>query len=167
MQDSHASPRLRPPRNPVERRAVTWWATQAALWWGGIVVVLAVAAAVIGPARFWLLLAAAVTAVVCLVDALVVSRVRFRVHRWEVTDDAVYARTGWFMQEWRVAPMSRIQTVDTKRGPLEQRFGLSTVTVTTASAHGAIKIPGLDHRMADDLVQTLTAITQATPGDAT
>ena len=167
MRNSSSTLRLRPPRNPVERRVVTWWATQAVAWWGTILLVLVSTALFVTPARPWLLLAAGVVLVVLLVDAVLVSRVRYRVHRWEMTDDAVYARSGWFMHEWRVAPMSRIQTVDTKRGPLEQRFGLSTVTVTTASSAGAIRIPGLDHVAAEDMVQTLTAITQATPGDAT
>ena len=60
-----------------------------------------------------------------------------------------------------------IQTVDTDRGPLEQLFRLSSVTVTTASAAGPIKIVGLDHELAADLVQRLTRTTQATAGDAT
>ena len=82
-------------------------------------------------------------------------------------DDAVYTRTGLLWREWRVAPMSRTQTVDTQRGPLEQVFGLATVTVTTASAKGAVTIPGLDHELASDVVEQLTRTTQATPGDAT
>jgi membrane protein YdbS with pleckstrin-like domain len=89
------------------------------------------------------------------------------VHRWEVTDEAVYVRTGALWQEWRIAPMSRIQTVDTVRGPLEQAFRLATVTVTTASAKGAVRIEGLDHEVAAELAQRLTRITGATPGDAT
>ncbi len=79
----------------------------------------------------------------------------------------MYVRTGYFWQEWRIAPMSRIQTVDTVRGPLEQVFRLATVTVTTASAKGAITIAGLDHEVAADLARRLTRIAQATPGDAT
>lgn len=63
--------------------------------------------------------------------------------------------------------MSRIQTVDTVRGPLEQLFGLATLTVTTASAKGALKIEGLGHETAADLAERLTRITQDTPGDAT
>src|SRR4051794_41629800 len=63
-------------------------------------------------------------------------RWRFAVHRWEAAPDAVYTQSGWFDQERRIAPVSRIQTVDTERGPLEQLFGLSSVTVTTASAAG-------------------------------
>jgi uncharacterized protein len=99
--------------------------------------------------------------------SIVVPIWRYKIHRWEATEDAVFAKTGWLWQEWRVAPMSRIQTVDTERGPLEQLFRLSSVTVTTASAAGPIKIAGLDHVQAADLVQRLTRTTQATPGDAT
>ncbi|WP_083683992.1 MULTISPECIES: PH domain-containing protein [Actinoalloteichus] len=119
------------------------------------------------PARPWVgpvLIGASVLGVAYLA---VVPAWRYAVHRWEATEEAVYVRTGWFVREWRVAPISRIQTVDTVRGPLQQVFGLATVTVTTASAHGAIYLVGLDHRIAADLTTDLTRITQATPGDAT
>nr|WP_249419816.1 PH domain-containing protein [Rhabdothermincola salaria] len=92
---------------------------------------------------------------------------RLRVHRWEVTEEAVYALTGWWVLEWRVAPISRIQTVDTIRGPLEQVFGLATLRVTTASSAGAIDVVGLDDEVAARVAERLTAITQRTPDDAT
>ncbi|MCP2262254.1 hypothetical protein LX15_005988 [Streptoalloteichus tenebrarius] len=107
------------------------------------------------------------TAVLGAVGCVVIPRWRYRVHRWEATPEAVYTRTGWFVQDWRVAPLSRIQTVDTKRGPLQQMLGLATVTVTTASAAGPLEIPGLDLEVAQRLVEELTAATQATRGDAT
>ena len=53
------------------------------------------------------------------------------------------------------------------RSPLQQLFGLSGVMVTTASAHGAVKIKGLDRHVAADLVEQLTRSTEATPVDAT
>jgi uncharacterized protein len=159
--------RLRPPHHRVERRAIWWWTTQELL--GALIpaLVLGVLAIILGPARFWLLLAMIVVLAVGVPYAIAVPRWRYAVHRWEATEDAVYVKTGWLWQEWRVAPMSRIQTVDTERGPLEQLFRLSSVTVTTASAAGPIKIVGLDHELAADLVRRLTATTQAAPGDAT
>lgn len=63
----------------------------------------------------------------------------------------MYTRAGWVRQQWRVAPMTRIQTVDTVRGPLQQLFGLSTVVVTTASAAGPLRIEGLDHGLAHSI----------------
>lgn len=167
MTSGTSGTRLRPPRNPVDRRAVGWWSTDLLLLVAAPVAVLVLLGVLIRPARFWLLAPAVLLAAIGLVAVLVLPRWWFRVHRWEVTDTAVYTRTGRFWQEWRVAPLSRIQTVDTRRGPVEQRFGLATVVVTTASAKGAVTMPGLRHALAEEIAEQLTAATQAVPGDAT
>lgn len=160
--------RLRPPVHRVHRTAVTWWRARILLAGAAAVAVPAVTALLLPDVvRPWLLVPAVGLAVVTVVAAVGMPPWWYRVHRWEVTGDAVYTRTGALWQEWRVAPMSRIQTVDSDRGPLEQFFGLATVTVTTASARGALRIPGLDHVLAAELVHELTETTQATPGDAT
>lgn len=92
---------------------------------------------------------------------------RYAVHRWEITEEAVYTRVGWLTQESRVAPISRVQTVDIERGPLDRVFGLATVTVTTASSAGAVPISGLDLPVAEDAVARLTRIAALHRGDAT
>lgn len=92
---------------------------------------------------------------------------RWLVHRWEVTDTAVYTQTGWWSIERRIAPMSRIQTVDYEEGALARMFGLASVTVTTASAAGALVIEALDKQLARELVEVLTRRADAVPGDAT
>ena len=80
---------------------------------------------------------------------------RFHVHRWEVTDDAVFTLTGWLTRTWTLVPISRIQTVDVTRGVLQQLFGLSTVAVMTASSQGTVRVWHLEsdvaQRVADDL----------------
>ena len=98
---------------------------------------------------------------------LVVPQWRYLVHRWEVTDTAVYTQTGWWARERRIAPMSRIQTVDYAQSALARLFGLASVTVTTASAAGALEIAGLDARRAQALAEELTRKAHAVPGDAT
>lgn len=92
---------------------------------------------------------------------------RYRVHRWDVDPRAVYTRTGWLTQERRIAPISRVQTVDTERGPLDRLFGLATVTVTTASSAGAVRIIALDADVADAVVARLTDIAALGAEDAT
>ncbi|THA73630.1 PH domain-containing protein [Streptomyces sp. A0642] len=159
--------RLRAPAHTPAPRAVGWWRAQWLLLTAAPVVVLAVLGVFLASARFWLLLPAALLALVGIGCAVLVPLWWFRTHRWEVTDEAVYVRTGVLWQEWRIAPMSRIQTVDTVRGPLEQLFGLATVTVTTASAKGEVRIEGLGHEVAAELADRLTRITHDTPGDAT
>ncbi len=109
----------------------------------------------------------AITAVLGVAHVSVMPLWRYRVHRWETTADAVYTQSGWLRQEWRIAPISRIQTVDSERGPFEQLFGLANVTVTTASAAGPLRVHGLDRQTAQRLVDELTVSAQATAGDAT
>lgn len=111
-----------------------------------------------------------VLAVVLLLSALHVGVSpfwRYRVHRWEVTGEAVYTQTGWFSQERRIAPISRVQTVDARFGPMERMFGLGTLVVTTASAAGPLHIAGLERGTVERLVADLTRITGGRHDDAT
>ncbi|HEV7823976.1 MAG TPA: PH domain-containing protein [Mycobacteriales bacterium] len=158
---------LRPPRHQVSPRAIPYWTTRAAAGWLPLLVPALVVTLVLPDRPGWLPWALAGAALVALVHILVMPQWRYRVHRWEVTPDAVYTQAGWLDQERRIAPVSRIQTVDTERGPLEQLFGLARVTVTTASAAGPLEIHGLDHTTALRMADELTTTTQATPGDAT
>nr|WP_193615140.1 PH domain-containing protein [Nocardioides lijunqiniae] len=113
----------------------------------------------------WWMVALGLLAVVAY--AAVVPQWRYLVHRWEVTDTAVYTQTGWWARERRIAPMSRIQTVDYAETPVARLFGLATVTVTTASAAGALQIAGLARHRAQQLVDELTLKADAVEGDAT
>lgn len=147
---------LRPPRHPLDARAPAWWRAHCLLGAGIPLVVLVVLALLLAPARGALLGAAALLAGIGVATAMVLPPWWYRLHRWEVTATAVYVRSGWLRHEWRVAPMSRIQTVDTTSGLLQNAFGLVTVVVTTASAKGALTIAGLDREVAADLTRRLT-----------
>ncbi|MFB9891212.1 PH domain-containing protein [Planobispora takensis] len=158
---------LRPPRNRVDRRAVPVWTIELLLLTVPVAAGAVAAYWIFTSRPVWLGVLTGGFAVLLLGLAVHTPRAHHRLNRWEVTGEAVYTRTGWFTHVWRVAPMSRIQTVDTERGPVKRLFGLADVTVTTASAAGAIKIEALDHELAAELAERLTAMTQATPGDAT
>ena len=158
---------LRPPRHLASRRAIRYWATRAAVGWLVLVGAQVVWLLAEPHARGLHVAGLVATAVLGVVHVSVMPRWRYRVHRWEITDEAVYTQSGWLDQERRIAPVSRIQTVDSARGPFEQLFGLVNVTVTTASAAGPLKIHGLDRETAERLVEQLTTNTQAERGDAT
>jgi membrane protein YdbS with pleckstrin-like domain len=157
---------LRIPANLVCRRAIWYWAVRALLCWLVVgVVVLLVLIGIGGGWPGYLMLGG--TVLLAALHVTVMPQWRYRVHRWEATSSAVYTLTGWFNQERRIAPLSRIQTVDTERGPLEQLFRLANVTVTTASAAGPLRIHGLAPDTADQLAAALTAATAADATDAT
>lgn len=158
---------LRPPQHQFDPRVKPWWRAQLAITTAVLVVPLAGLGLLVASARLWLLGSAVAIAVIGLVSLAALPVWWHRVHRWEVTDTAVYTLTGYFWRTWRIAPMSRIQTVDTTQGPLQRSFGLSTLVVTTASSAGEIKLEGLEQDLATELAEHLTRLTDAAPGDAT
>jgi hypothetical protein len=155
-----APPPVREPAWPLSRSAIGLWATEGAI----TSVFLGIGATLFAvfvpsdappplPLLRWLVPAAVV--VYAIVAIGIRPWVRFRVHRWEVTGEAVYTLTGWLTRTWTLVPISRIQTVDVTRGVLQQMFGLSTVAVLTASSQGTVQVWHLEadvaQRVADDL----------------
>ena len=155
------APRLRDPSERVSPRARLMWLV------GGLVRAAVLMAALLVTSlvfdwyelRWWM---PVLLGLVTLVAAVAIPQWRYTVHRWEVTDTAVYTQTGWWRRERRIAPMSRIQTVDYVEGAISRLFRL-----TTASAAGALEIAGLDRDRARSLVDELTLKADAIPGDAT
>jgi len=155
------------PANPPSRKAPLVWAIGAAIPWLILVIAQVVWFAVDGRPLWAHILACAATLLGAVLFVGVVPLWRYRVHRWDISPHAVYTRTGWLVQERRIAPVSRVQTVDTYRGPLDRLFGLANVTVTTASSAGAVRIVALDAPVADQVVSQLTDIAAIGTEDAT
>jgi membrane protein YdbS with pleckstrin-like domain len=159
-------PALREPAHQVSPRAIGFWRLTAALPALALGVALLVVVLLGLPVLTTVLPVAAAFAALVTYAALMPD-VRFRVHRWEVTDTAVHTRSGWLAREERIAPLSRVQTVDAHQSALMRAFGLKSITVTTASAAGPVLIDCLDAAVADRTVAELTEITGRTRGDAT
>jgi membrane protein YdbS with pleckstrin-like domain len=155
------------PANPPSRKAPLVWAIGAAIPWLVLAMGQVVWLVVDGRLAWAHIAAAAVTVVGMAVFVIVVPLWRYQVHRWDISSQAVYTRSGWLVQERRIAPISRVQTVDTYRGPLDRLFGLANVTVTTASSAGAVRIVALDSTVADRVVGQLTDIAAIGAEDAT
>ena len=160
-------PVLRAPANRVSPQAIGFWTVSALLGDAVLVAGALVAWLVVPGAPGWVGLLVLLLAVAAVAHVVLMPRIRYRVHRWEVTDTAVHTREGWIGRETRIAPISRVQTVDARQGALMRLFGLASITVTTASAAGPITVDCLDADTAAHVVAQLTAITAATEGDAT
>jgi membrane protein YdbS with pleckstrin-like domain len=157
---------LRDPSRRVSTRARALWRVECAISAGTVLVALLITALAWDryAARWWVL---GIAAVVATAYVVVVPEWRYAVHRWEVTETAAYTQRGWWARERRIAPMSRVQTVDLAQGVLARAFGLASVTVTTASAAGPLRIDCLDQDVALGLVDELTTKADLVEGDAT
>ncbi|GAA1088137.1 PH domain-containing protein [Nocardiopsis metallicus] len=92
---------------------------------------------------------------------------RYRVHRWEVSDDVIYTRVGWISRAWQLVPVNRLQTVDHTQGWLERVFDVATLKVQTASFAGSSTIEGLDSDEARRLSEELALRAGTLRDDAT
>lgn len=162
---------LREPAHQVSPRAVAFWRTSALIGAAILWALAGVGYVLLGrlpEGRPWYVLPALLLLVaLTLVQVIAMPVVRFRIHRWEVTPTAIFTRSGWLTREERIAPLSRVQTVDSHQGAMMRLFGLASITVTTASAAGPVRIDCLDAEVARRVVAELTEITSASEGDAT
>ena len=151
---------VRDPAWSLSRSAIGLWVVEGvigALVWVALVAAFLLFVPEVGPVPVLRWLLPALVALDAVVTIGIRPWVRYRVHRWEVTGEAVYTLTGWLTRTWTLVPISRIQTVDVTRGVLQQLFGLATVAVLTASSQGTVRVLHLEaevaQRVADDLAR--------------
>jgi membrane protein YdbS with pleckstrin-like domain len=84
--------------------------------------------------------------------ALLWPSLQWRAFGYEVREHDLLVRQGVLFRHTVSVPLSRIQHVDTRQGPLERIWGLSRLVVYTAAGMSADgSLPGLDEAMADHL----------------
>lgn len=115
----------------------------AGLWWGDATLPLVVAPPLV-------ILALGLAAVAFLPDLL------WRHWRYELREDEIDLQHGLWTVTRTLIPLARVQHVDTRRGPLQQRFGLASVVLYTAA--GASEIPALAVPTADALRDRIGAL---------
>ena len=151
---------LREPASQLDPRVRRLWALE----WGLVALGTAVVTAGIAvpieladnrPAAVGVALVGGCLMLILVALAVLQPRLLYRRFRYEITELGLYVARGSLWRRWQVVPHARIQTVDTKRGPLERAVGLVSVAVATAAAKGGTDIPGLDPRVADELVEEL------------
>lgn len=140
-----------PPREHLDPKARTLWRISGLVGTLPLLAV-AIAAAVVMRRYFdwdpWVLVLPFVgTVVVGLISAVILPNLTWNHWRYEVGEDEVDLQHGVWTVTRTLVPMARIQHVDTRRGPLERRFGLASVVLHTAA--GASEIPALADPVAE------------------
>lgn len=81
---------------------------------------------------------------------------QYRYTHWRLDAEGFALRRGRMWRRETRVPASRVQHLDLNRGPLERRFGLSTLVIHTAGTrHSAVAITGLDADDAEHLRDAL------------
>ena len=83
---------------------------------------------------------------------------RWRRWRYEIRPEEVDLQRGVLWIDRTLVPLARIQHVDTRQGPLQRRYGLSTVVFYTAA--GPNQIPELSTPVAVEVRDRIAALTR-------
>ncbi len=76
-------------------------------------------------------------------------KIRWNRWRYDVNEKGVDLYRGIIILKRTVVPVNRIQHVDTKQGPVYRKFGLSSISISTAAT--THEIPALDDDTAAQL----------------
>lgn len=82
--------------------------------------------------------------------------IRYNQWRFEIREDEVDLLHGIVVKTRQIVPMSRIQHVDTTRGPIQRRYGLASVVFYTAA--GSMMIPELSDARAATVRDQIAAL---------
>lgn len=70
---------------------------------------------------------------------------QYRYTRWRLDDDGLAIQRGRLWHRETRVPITRVQHLDLKRGPLQRQRRLATLVVHTAGTrHSAVTVPNLD-----------------------
>ncbi|WP_409343256.1 PH domain-containing protein [Paenibacillus sp. MBLB4367] len=138
------------PLNRLDGKALFVWR-----WSGALTTLISLAivvALIVLTIRFdwpvWISVAAGLlTALEGLLVILLVPRLRLNRWRYEIREQEIDLLRGIVVRKRTVIPMVRVQHVDTQQGPLMRKYGLSSVTFSTAA--GQHEIPALANEEAD------------------
>lgn len=92
------------------------------------------------------------------VTVVLVPGLRWRRWRYEIRPDEVDLQRGVWWVSRTLVPLARIQHVDTRQGPLQRRYGLSTVVFHTAA--GPNQIPELSTPIAAEARDRIADLTR-------
>jgi hypothetical protein len=106
----------------------------------------------------WAWVALPVAAVLALGIAwmVITPSIRYNQWRFEIREDEVDLLHGILVRTRQIVPMSRIQHVDTTRGPVQRRYNLASVVFYTAA--GSMMIPELSVDRAAEVRDQIAAL---------
>lgn len=143
----------RRPQRKLDPRAKTLWRVTGAIQMSFVIAGAAFASYVLlgpGSVPVYVGILPLLAAVVLLIAVVtLIPEVMWRRWRYEIRSYEVDLQRGLIRVTRTLVPMVRVQHVDTQRGPLQRRMGLSTVVFYTAA--GPNEIPQLDAETAAEV----------------
>jgi len=109
----------------------------------------------------WIAAVAAAAAIAgSYLEAILLPNLRWRRFRYDIHEHEIDLLYGLIIRKRVLIPMTKVQHVDTKQGPILRRYGLATVTFSTAA--GSHFIPALREATAESVRNQIARLARIT-----
>lgn len=92
-------------------------------------------------------------AVLILADVLISPYFRYHRYRYSINEECIDIIEGYMFVKRNIVPIERLHKLQTKRGPVDQMFGVEKVVVTTGG--GDVTISFLEVEKAEQIAESL------------
>lgn len=154
------------PEQRIDQKAVKYWRLtgiiSSVFYW--VLPIAYYVATLIWDWPKWVLIPMVVVALaLSLFTVISVPLIRWKTWRYDVSTDEIDLYYGVLVKHRMLIPMVRVQHVDTEQGPLMRRYGISTVTISTAADEH--NIPALTDNVADELRDKIAELARVVEED--
>lgn len=153
------------PSNKIDKDAVKVWKIHAALgeilWWV-IMISLTIVTVMFDLPEWMLWIGWPLLLLYSYINIFLLPVWRWKRWRYQVYEQEIDLQRGIFIMKRTLIPMIRVQHVDTKQGPILKKFGLSTVTISTAATiHEIPALPEEEGSELRDRISTLARVDES------
>lgn len=104
--------------------------------------------------HWYVLISTAIAGCLHLLFTIIFPKIRWKRWRYEVDEKGVDLQRGIIITKRTIIPINRIQHVDTEQGPIYRKYGLSSISLSTAAT--THEIPALDVETANAMRNTIS-----------
>ncbi|WP_138420636.1 PH domain-containing protein [Aquibacillus sediminis] len=155
-----------PPSERIAKDAIQAWKLVALLWLA-VPILITVGLFLLAyffDFSYWLGVIALILSVIeGLITVFLIPKLRWRRWRYQVFEQEIYIQHGILVVSRTLVPMIRVQHVDTKQGPVLKKYGLSSLTISTAAT--THEIPALLEEEASDLRDQISELARVEQDD--
>ena len=87
---------------------------------------------------FWIITAAAILLIVGL-EIVITPKFRYERYRYFIGNDAIKVREGFIWIKETIVPIERLHKIELSQGPIDRKFDLTSILITTAGGDCKIK----------------------------
>lgn len=94
-----------------------------------------------------------ILAVLIILDVAISPYFRYNRYRYSINDECIDIIEGYLFVKRNIVPIERLHKLQTKKGPVDQMFGVAKVVVTTGG--GDVTLEFLEEERAEQIAETL------------